>query len=348
MIIELNDNRIRYSGRIDNSNPKKPIFIYPCSCLEFRFFGTGVKIVITNQHQFYDNYVGIIVDGIQTKILLNETGLTDLHICENLEEKEHTVMLFKRMDACHRFTIEKLELVEEGQLLDMPYSSSRKIEFYGDSVSAGEVSEAVEYMGKEDPIHNGEYSNSWYSYAWITARKLDAKIHNIAQGGIALLDNTGWFDAPNYKGIESTWDKLNYNDKLGEITPWDFNLYTPHVVIVAIGQNDNHPKDYMKEDMESEQSVYWREHYKGFVLNLRKVYPKAYIILTTTILNHHENWDKSIERICGEIEDEKISHFLYSNNGCGTPGHIRIMEAEKMADELTNYIQSLHDAWKDV
>ena len=64
----------------------------------------------------------------------------------------------------------------------------RKIEVYGDSVYAGEVSEAVEYTGKEDPEYNGEYSNSWYSYAWMTARKLNAQIHDIAQGGIALKD----------------------------------------------------------------------------------------------------------------------------------------------------------------
>ena len=41
----------------------------------------------------------------------------------------------------------------------------RRIKVYGDSVSAGEVSEAVDYTRKEDPEHNGEYSNSWYSYA---------------------------------------------------------------------------------------------------------------------------------------------------------------------------------------
>ena len=27
-----------------------------------------------------------------------------------------------------------------------------------------------------------------------------------------------------------------------------FNQFTPHVVVVAIGQNDNHPEDYMKEN----------------------------------------------------------------------------------------------------
>ena len=42
-----------------------------------------------------------------------------------------------------------------------------------------------------------EYSNSWYSYAWIAARKLDAQLHDIAQGGVALLDNTGWYHEPD-------------------------------------------------------------------------------------------------------------------------------------------------------
>src|SRR5699024_12424939 len=92
-----------------------------------------------------------------------------------------------------------------------PERPRRRIEVYGDSVSAGEVSEAVDYVGKPDPEHNGQYSNSWYSYAWMTAWKLGAEIHDIAQGGIALLDGTGWFNAPDYVGMETAWDKIHYN-----------------------------------------------------------------------------------------------------------------------------------------
>lgn len=134
----------------------------------------------------------------------------------------------------------------------------RKIEVYGDSVSAGEVSEAVDYTGKEDPEHNGEYSNSWYSYAWMTARKLNAQIHDIAQGGIALMDHTGWFYEPEAIGMETAWNKIHYNPIFGEAKEWDFAGYTPQVVVVAIGQNDNHPDDYMKEDYHSEKSRKWR------------------------------------------------------------------------------------------
>ena len=40
------------------------------------------------------------------------------------------------------------------------------------------------------------------------------------------------------------------------------------MVIVAIGQNDNHPIDYMKEDYDCEQSKNWRSHYKQFIQKL--------------------------------------------------------------------------------
>ena len=55
----------------------------------------------------------------------------------------------------------------------------------------------MDYTGKTDPEHQGGYSNSWYSYAWMTARMLNAQIHDIAQGGIALMDGQGWFHEPS-------------------------------------------------------------------------------------------------------------------------------------------------------
>ena len=62
------------------------------------------------------------------------------------------------------------------------------MEVYGDSVSAGEVSEAEFACGQVDPEgHNGRYSNGYLSYSWQTARLLGAELHDIATGGMALL-----------------------------------------------------------------------------------------------------------------------------------------------------------------
>ena len=251
-------------------------------------------------------------------------------------------MIFKRQDSCHELTFLGFELGEGAEIMDSDPLPERRIEVYGDSVSAGEVSEAVDYRGKEDPEHNGEYSNSWYSYAWMTARRLNAQIHDIAQGGIALRDHTGWFYEPEAIGMETAWNKIHYNPLFGNATEWDFSKYTPQVVIVAIGQNDNHPDDYMKEDYNSERSKQWREHYKAFIEGLKKQYPEAKIVCCTTLLCHDESWDRSIGEVVKELDHPDITQCLFTRNGKGTPGHLRIPEAEEMSQELADYIEKLN------
>ncbi|MFA9377951.1 MAG: electron transporter RnfD [Lachnotalea sp.] len=340
--IEMDNELLQYSGRIDFTNKKEPIMIYPCSSVTLKFTGTTLKIILRNKNIYWDNYLGYIIDGKQEKVLLTNEQDKIITLADNLKEEEHLAIIFKRMDSCHAISLLGICINENGRLLQCDDKPNRKIEFYGDSVSAGEVSEAVEYVGKPDPSHKGEYSNSWYSYAWLTARKLNAQIHNVSQGGIALLNGTGWFYENNYTGIESTYDKMSYHPELGEITNWNFAEYVPHVIIIAIGQNDSHPVDYMKEEYNGEQGHYWRESYENFVRNIRVKNPNSVIILTTTILQHHVNWDNSIEEVCNKLKDRKIMHFLYSENGCKTPGHIRISEAEQMSDELVGFINSIN------
>ena len=230
---------------------------------------------------------------------------------------------------------------DECELLEASPLPPRRIEVYGDSVSAGEVSEAIDYVAKADPEHNGEYSNSWYSYAWIAARKLDAQLHDIAQGGVALLDNTGWYHEPDYIGMEHVWNKMRYDSLYGQVTEWDFSKYTPDIVIVAIGQNDSHPDDYMKTDYEGEKAKNWRTHYRQFLAKLRETYPDAWIVCCTTLLQHDIGWDMSISQAVQDLGDKKVSHCVFKRNGKATPGHLRIPEAEEMAKELCHYIRTL-------
>lgn len=337
--IALDSRELIYSGRIDKRNPKKPEFIFPASSVHFCFRGSKAVLVVENRSIYWDNYAGAIVDGQQEKWLLEKEGQTQIVLVDEKEEREHEIYFFKRQDGCHEMVLCSLKLSEGGRLLSPPPASERKIEVYGDSVSAGEVSEAVEYTGKEDPAHNGQYSNSWYSYAWMTARKLNAQIHDIAQGGIALMDGTGWFHEPMAVGMMSVWDKIHYAPELGEAVCWDFSEYIPDAVIVAVGQNDSHPCDYMKEDIGGCRAALWRESYEAFLKKLRKQYPAAHIICCTTLLNHAKEWDISIEQVCRKLSDEKISHYAFVRNGRGTPGHLRIGEAQEMAEELAAYIE---------
>ena len=136
------------------------------------------------------------------------------------------------------------------------------------------------------------------------------------------MDGTGWFHAPDYVGMESAWDKIHYNPVFGKQTDWSFEEYTPQVVIIAIGQNDNHPDDYMKEDYDGEKALHWRSNYEKLLGRIREKYPNAWIICITTLLEHDPAWDRSVEEVCRKIQDEKIRHFMFRRNGKGTPGPV--------------------------
>lgn len=342
------DPMLQYMGRIDFSNPDAPVFAYPCTNVKIRFRGTAIHLDLTNLHSYYENAVGVILDGVQRKIVLSDSRREQIPIGEDLPDEVHELMVFKRMDACHHFVFHGFLLPEDAQVLPLPEKPRRRMEFYGDSVTAGEVCELEDYCGKADPPHNGQYSNSFYSYAWITARRLNAQIHDVAQGGIALLKGTGYYCAPERIGMEQMYDKIQSNPNIEPPKPWNFAEYTPHVVVVAIGQNDNHPADFMEQGIENEKALHWRARYLAFIRRLRGLYPNATIILSTTILNHCQNWDLAIDAVWRELADPKIHHFLYSNNGCGTPGHIRASEAENMARELSTFIESLgEEIWED-
>lgn len=349
MQILPNHELLEYSGRIDFENAEAPVFVYAGSFVRLRFTGSSISVAITNKRAYGSNYVGYILDGVQGKFLLTQDEEVHTYsIAQGLPGHEHELLLFKRMDACHYFTLHGIELDEEEKLLALSPKPVRRIEVFGDSVSCGEVSEAVFCVGKEDPKHDGEYSNSWYSYSWLTARKLDAELHITSQGGAALMDETGWFCGPDYVGMESIYDKIQYNPQLGEVKQWSFDNWKPHVVILAIGQNDANPENYMAEDYSCEKSEHWRKRYKAFIEKLMNLYPGAQFILTTTILGHDANWDKAIDEVCQQIGSPKVHHFLYEKNGCGTPGHIRVPEAVKMSEELSAYINSLgEDIWNE-
>ncbi len=352
MFIKADHKYLQYSGRIDTAG-EAYLFVYPATYAAIRFCGTAVSAVLQNRRQYWGNYMGVLIDGVQSTVCLTQNGGEDdagvrtVMLAKGLPDGEHTLLFFKRQDACHEVLFYGFELPEGSEVLPMPEKPGRRIEVYGDSVSAGEVSEAIEYTGMADPEHNGEYSNVWYSYAWMTARRLHAELHDIAQGGIALLDREGYFNEPDYIGMENVWDKLQYNPAYGEVTAWDFSRYTPHVVVVAIGQNDSHPEDYVKDDPCGAKAKRWKDHYRELVEKIRAVYPKARIILATTILNHDKSRDDAIEEVCGQLKDPRITHFLYQRNGCGTPGHIRIGEAQEMSEELAAYIESFgEEIWE--
>ena len=341
-----NNPLLYYNGRIDFSDEMAPVMVYPGSFVKLRFYGTSIRMNFVSLHNELNNYIGVIIDGKMDKMLLPTDGEEHtLTIASALKENIHEICIFKRMCAsAHYFILKSFDLSENAGLLAVEKKPDRRIEVFGDSISAGEISEAEKYAGKMDPENYGEYNNSFFSYAAYLGRKLNASVHNISQGGVAMLKGDG---AREYT-IADMFDCIQHEPALGPIKKWDFKNYIPQLVLVAIGQNDSYPEDYMAKDFDSERSKEFRLQYEDFVRRIRKEYPKATIICKTSTMCHDLSWDRAIGNVVKKIDDNRIHHFMYKNNGCLTPGHVRGSEAEKMAEELYEFIDSLgYDVWKE-
>ena len=207
-LIRPSNPAIRYTGRIDDSNPDAPFLIYVCSQVEFRVTGRVLRVFLDNIHSFYENRLGVLINGVESAVLL-ENGEQVVDLSDRMTDGENHVLLFKRQDCCHALVLHGFAVAEDAELLPLPPRPKRRMEVYGDSVSAGEVSEAEFACGQTDPEgHNGRYSNGYLSYSWQTARLLGAELHDIATGGMALEDKTGYFFGPDYIGMLSSWDKI--------------------------------------------------------------------------------------------------------------------------------------------
>lgn len=341
-LFTADNNAFSYMGRIDFSQPDKPMLIYAGSNIRFRFKGTSLKIRIENIPMTDKMWIGALIDGIQQKISIENTNeVQEITLAENLDDKTHTCMIFKRQAAAHYF---RFLSAEADEILPDEHKYNLKLEYFGDSVSAGEVCEAVYYEGMSDPEnHGGEYDNSYFSYTFSAARKLNAAFNNNSQGGLSLLDHTGYFYGPDIEtltGLESTYDKLSYVPYAPcGVSKWDFSSYTPDVVIFAIGQNDANPRPEAVFD--KQYTEMWKAKYKEILLDLKEKYKTAKFVIITTVLKHEMKWEYILDEVCAELADPDVTRYKFRRAGKATDGHPRITEQEEMANELADYIKTI-------
>lgn len=352
MMISPKDKRIDYMGRVDFTDVEKPQLIFAGTTVTVRFRGTGLSVRMINRHLWNMNLLGVKLDDYPfVRLPISDDDQEHEYVlAQNLPDAEHTLSMVKVQDSPHVIVLCGLVLPDSAELLPAPEKPKRRMEFYGDSVTCGCCADAFGYEGHTDPEHHGEYCNAYDSYAMMTARNLNAQVNLTSQGGVALFSGTGWYGLPgDTMGMEDMYDKLCYLKEFG-ITPWDFSRYTPHVVVIAIGQNDAHHDGHpdIEPDKDPAYRLKWEQHYEQLVRHLMGCYPKATFVLATTILRHSKVWDDMIDTACGRIGEKRVKHFLYSNNGDGTDGHIRASEAFHMAKELSQYIEGLGEAvWED-
>lgn len=322
---------IQYEGRIGDEDSSKVIY-WSGTSVKIKFKGTKMAILLKDET--YDNYFNVLIDGELTEILRPDTVKTSYLIAEDLSEGEHTLELFKRTEGRHGKTWFYGFNPEPGTVFTSIPAKTRRIEFYGNSITAGYAVE--DYRGTDDP--DSIYTNFYHSYANLTARHFDANYSAIVKSGIGIT--VSWEPAI----MPEMWDKLDPHDPL---STWDFTQNVPNVVVVNLLQNDSwitllpDNDQYKRRFVEQTPSIeFVTARYQDFVRNIRGKYRNAHIICmlgNMDITKENSPWPKHVKEVVEALDDPRmytlVAPYVEVN------GHPRKEEQKLLAEALIKLIE---------
>lgn len=332
-IVASQDN-FQYTGRIDFRQPQMAIISWPGTHIQGAF--TGTQLAITLDDQLGKNYFNVFIDGETKprKIIACQQGKHTYLIADDLVDKPHIFTLFKRTEGEEgRTKFLGVSLSEQGKLLEPPVKPTRKIEFFGDSVTSGMGNEAK--VGAADNIPAEK--NNYFAYGAIAARDLDAEYVSISQSGIGVM--VSWFDFTMPQFYDQL-DAVGNND-----TKWNFQSWQPDVVVVNLLQNDSWLIDREKRLQPKPSEADIVAAYRDFIADLRNVYPNAYIIAALGSMDatkQDSKWPSYIERAIEQIKqttgEQKMATFFFPYTGFSQ--HPRVTQHRKNAALLSSFIKA--------
>lgn len=332
VFVNFSNPELNYSGRVNFDNKKGAEFYWTGSSIKMNFEGEKVSVILKDESG--DNYYNVIVDNKLKAIIQPDTIKKSYTLVSNLSKGKHTIELFRRND-CNRGKTQfyGFKINNHAKLLPKTESTSRKIEFYGDSISVGYANEDT--SGADSPL--GLNTNNYLSYAALVARHYDAKYQCICKSGT---------------GVTVSWHPLTMNELYNRLVPlhaeslWDFSMYQPEIVVINLFQNDswliNLPehKEFKKRfGTKAPSDEYIVEAYQTLVSKIRSHYPQANIICTLGSMDAVKNgskWRDFIELAVRKMKDQKIfMHYMPYNN---SKGHPSISDHQQMAKSLIKFI----------
>ena len=324
---KANNPDIQYFGRIDFSDPLRPRFWSPGVYIVIKFKGTAFDLILNDESSGNNhNYIEIAIDDDPLMRIKLDKKLNDRKIAFGLANGEHIVTICKDTES----GIGYMEFVgiRCDELLHPPPKPARKIEYIGDSITAGTGMDISVI-----PCDKGEWydqHNAYMSYGPLSSRALNAQWQLTAVAGIGMTHSCCNMDIV----MPDVQDKMLLRDNK---INWDFSRYQPDVVTICLGQNDG-----------IADSTLFCTAYVQFIATLRTHYPKAEIIclsgpMANDLLNAAlKNYLTGIIAHVNASGDKKVYKYFFSkrfHNGCG--GHPDMNEHAQIAEELTTCIKQV-------
>ena len=233
----INGRYIKWMGRtrFDEENNYNVLY-HAGSSFEINFIGTKVTadvIGLNYKHSaepWKAPFLTVVVDGDfeNAKVIGLTSSLATITLVENLELKEHNVIVYKRSEALDSHIGIK-NVVTDGEILEKVTMKDRKIEILGDSTNAGYGNETSRSKGEGKKSSN---SNFLETMGFIAANKCNADFNVFCASGWGLT-GSAWTN-PHTLNLFEEYQKYAPFSEYG----WNFSNFTPDVVVVSVGTND--------------------------------------------------------------------------------------------------------------
>ena len=296
--ISAADPRIRYTGRIDFSDPARPGFDWPAIRIEAVFEGTSLIVLLQDGQNSYN----VTIDG-QEVVLHTRPGEDRYVVAEGLSDGRHTFRMIKRTETFFGTPVFLgFELDAGRDLASLPPAPERRIEFVGDSITAGYGSEG------ESPTctFSAATENVELTYAAMTAKELGAGYTIIAVSGVGIVRNFNTADKMS-PGTMLTYYDLTTTDQDSE--EWDFNRWVPDAVVINLGTNDFSTVPHPAGEV-------FLQGYTELIVKIRNRYPDAHIFAMAgpIMVDPAEDTIRSVVTQMREILDDDRVHFVKIEN----------------------------------
>ncbi len=321
--VPADDEALSIEGRVDREDPASPVFIWQGTAVRTRF--TGTKIGLRFEGARDRNIYNVIIDG-KASILRLENGLEYDYVLDTaLEDGPHELLLVKRSEAMYGEARFKGLLIDgDARIGPRTEPLPLKIEFYGDSITAGACNEIPD--GNDDYDDLAEHNN-WNSYGAITARRLNAEYANISYSGIGL--RYSWHPLL----LPEVWDRLYPR---ADSPVHRFDERKPDIVVLNLGQNDQGYPDSIKKPFPAD----FKDGYVELVQAMRLRYPQAWIVCATGGMGAIQT-SRALNSALLKAQKELAgdSKILFMKFKAFTWNHPRVDTHEKMAAELEAFIR---------
>jgi lysophospholipase L1-like esterase len=339
---------IQLHGRWDRSDPKAAVARWGAVYVTAKFEGTSLKLRMTDElksvttvwmgttYELGPNHYVVSIDD-KPVTLVRATSASEYTLATGLADGPHTVMFARRSESKFGKTTFSGFTLDAGKHLLVPDPPpARKVEVFGDSITAGLADENT-------GPYNAATSNGYESFAAKFARSVGAEWSIEARGGGAFfldyLPMVPWFD--------KTFGPLDSEMLPDSAVPvWSFASWQPDVFVLALGTNDT-------SDMypASNEAAYVAK-YRDFLSKVRQLYPNAYLFALAP-WKEGAPWDFVRSHIAKAVDqqgDPKVHAIIpvdgtnptYSNRWLESPAdyvtgdafHPNLQGHQKIADKL--------------